>query len=220
MALPKTGLPDALIRIRRFRKPDAHHSNFDAFLSADREDGVSGFTNAAVTNDERCQMNNCTDDDDFTPVPATTDPEQASVLEKRKEKILASIRNNNGSLDQKTVFDFVDMELKQRENSGQTYIDLYLKGKEERDHCLAELERFGYKTWWESESLWYVIAVDRFSVSHVLPEESVLEASCVMEYVNCTIAAGRETVKRKRATVTINYDDELSVHAFSFVWER
>jgi hypothetical protein len=138
----------------------------------------------------------------------------------RQKKIYESIQKNDQKFNDRIVFELIDLELKSRENSGQLIIKDYLTGKINRGECLVKLENYGYNTWWESESLWYIIKINKYSISKNPEDFNLIISECLMEYLSNNNLYNRNKIQSKDAEVTLLFNDNLEVKEFSFTWIR
>jgi hypothetical protein len=136
----------------------------------------------------------------------------------RRQKILTSFNANNRELNDRIVFELADIELKSREDTGQSITESYLRGNLDREVCIARLKEQGYNLWWGSEALWYIIKVEKYSLTRQTPESSLLVADCIMEYVGGRSPLNKMLAKNQRSKISIIFDEDLVSKEFLFEW--
>jgi hypothetical protein len=140
--------------------------------------------------------------------------------ENKKNKIYDLYLQNNKQYNNRIVFELIDLELKSKENTGQQLTQEYLSGKLEREICLSNLHEQGFNKWWGNESLWYVIHIEKYSITQNSPITWKLIADCIMEYVNNKVIFQHQKQKTKKSKISLEFNVSFSVSKFHFSWDE
>jgi hypothetical protein len=84
--------------------------------------------------------------------------------------------------------------------------------------CLSKLKSCGYNVWWSSETLWFIIKIEQYSVSQQPESLSSLSAECMMERACGSSIDKNARPKNQKSLVSLLLDEELNVKDFSFEW--
>ncbi len=155
---------------------------------------------------------------DIADEPIVEDKGTIRFISEKRKKLSALFVQNGNRFDDRTVFDFIDLELKNRESIGQLLTQDYLGGKIDRETCIARLQENGFDKWWGRESLWYLIRVEKYSVTETVQDISNLIAECTMEYVSNRVIMQHKKQRTRKATIAFSYDGNFDVSEFCFQW--
>jgi hypothetical protein len=140
--------------------------------------------------------------------------------ENKKNKIIDLYLQNNKQYNDRIVFELIDLELKSRENTGQQLTQEYLSGKLEREICLSHLHQQGFNKWWGNGSLWYVIHIEKYSITQDSMGTWKLIADCTMEYVNEKVIFQHKKQKTRKSKISLEFNESFSVSEFHFSWDE
>jgi hypothetical protein len=140
------------------------------------------------------------------------------LKEAKRKKIYEIYVQNNKELNERIVFELIDLELKDKENIGQLLTQDYLTGKIDRNSCLVKLEKNGFTLWWGSESLWYLIRIEKYTVTHDTPNLLTVIAECQMEFVSTRIIIHHQKLRTQHSKISLSIDEKLEVKEFEFEW--